>query len=88
MNSHKYIGEFISESNFETCTQRGGILYELNSYIFTNSESTNFQTLLTIEIITMGGLLQGQPLGFDTKYLALVDRNMQVRFSLKVVWES
>ena len=32
--------------------------------------------------------VQGQPLGFDTKYLALVDRNMQVRFSLKVVWES
>ena len=32
--------------------------------------------------------IQGQPLGFDTKYLALVDRNMQVRFSLKVVWES
>ena len=33
-------------------------------------------------------LIQGQPLGFDTKYLALADRNMQVRFSLKVVWES
>ena len=33
-------------------------------------------------------VLQGQPLGFDTKYLALGDRNMQVRFSLKVVWES
>ena len=32
--------------------------------------------------------LQGQPLGFDTKYLALGDGNMQVRFSLKVVWES
>ena len=32
--------------------------------------------------------VQGQPLGFDTKYLALTDRNMQVRFSLKVVWES
>ena len=32
--------------------------------------------------------IQGQPLGFDTKYLALADRNMQVRFSLKVVWES
>ena len=29
--------------------------------------------------------LQGQPLGFDTKYLPLADRNMQVRFSLKVV---
>ena len=32
--------------------------------------------------------VQGQPLGFDTKYLALADRNMQVRFSLKVVRES
>ena len=30
-------------------------------------------------------VLQGQPLGFDTKYLALVDRNMQVRFSLKPI---
>ena len=33
-------------------------------------------------------MLQGQPLGFDTKYLALGDRNMQVKFSLKVVWGS
>ena len=32
--------------------------------------------------------IQGQPLGFDTKYLALGDRNMQVGFSLKVFWES
>ena len=32
--------------------------------------------------------LQGQPLGFDTKYLALGDKNMQVKFSLKVVWGS
>ena len=32
-------------------------------------------------------VIQGQPLGFDTKYLALGDRNMQVRFSLKVFWE-
>jgi hypothetical protein len=26
--------------------------------------------------------------GFDIMYLALADRNMQVRFGLKVVWES
>ena len=32
--------------------------------------------------------LQGQPLGFDTKYLALADRNMQVSLSLKMVGES
>ena len=32
--------------------------------------------------------LQGPPLGFDIMYLALVDRNMQVRFGLKVVGES
>ena len=32
--------------------------------------------------------LQGLPLGFDIMYLALVDRNMQVRFGLKVIWES
>ena len=32
--------------------------------------------------------LQGQPLGIDIMYLVLADRNMQVRFGLKVVWES
>ena len=32
--------------------------------------------------------LQGVPSGFDLMYLALADRNMQVRFGLKVVWES
>ena len=32
--------------------------------------------------------LQGLPSGFDTMYLALAERNMQVRFGLKVVWES
>ena len=32
--------------------------------------------------------IQGPPSGFDTKYLALADRNMQVTFGLKVVWES
>ena len=30
----------------------------------------------------------GSTIRFDTKYLALADRNMHVRFSLKVVWES
>ena len=34
------------------------------------------------------GLLQGISSGFDIMYLALVDRNMQVKFGLKVVWES
>ena len=33
-------------------------------------------------------MLQGVPFGFDIMYLALADRNMQVRFGLKVVWES
>ena len=33
-------------------------------------------------------LVQGLPFGFDLMYLALADRNMQVRFSLKVVGES
>ena len=32
--------------------------------------------------------LQGVSSGFDIMYLALVDRNMQVRFGLKVIWES
>ena len=32
--------------------------------------------------------IQGLPSGFDLMYLALADRNMQVRFGLKVVWES
>ena len=31
--------------------------------------------------------IQGLPSGFDLKYLALADRNIQVRFSLMVVWE-
>ena len=43
---------------------------------------------LVIAISSVVFDLQGQPLGFDTKYLALADRNMQVRFSLKVVWGS
>ena len=30
----------------------------------------------------------GLPSGFDIMYLALGDRNMQVRFGFKVVWES
>ena len=33
-------------------------------------------------------LLQGPPLGIDIMYLVLADRNIQVRFGLKVVWES
>jgi hypothetical protein len=32
--------------------------------------------------------LQGLPSGFDLMYLALADRNMQVRFGLKVVGDS
>ena len=32
--------------------------------------------------------IQGQPLGIDIMYLVLADRNMQVRFGLKVVWGS
>ena len=32
--------------------------------------------------------IQGLPTGFDIMYLALRDRNIQVRFGLKVVWES
>ena len=31
--------------------------------------------------------IQGLPTGFDIMYLALRDRNIQVRFGLKVVWE-
>ena len=33
-------------------------------------------------------ILQGISSGFDIMYLALADRNMQVRFGLKVGWES
>ena len=32
--------------------------------------------------------LQGPSLGIDIMYLVLANRNMQVRFGLKVVWES
>ena len=31
--------------------------------------------------------VQGISFGFDIMYLALAERNMQVRFGLKVVWE-
>jgi hypothetical protein len=31
--------------------------------------------------------VQGLPSGFDLMYIALIDRNMQVRFGLKVVGE-
>ena len=31
--------------------------------------------------------IQGLPPGFDIMYLALADRNMQVKFGLKVIWE-
>ena len=31
--------------------------------------------------------IQGQPLGIDIMYLVLVNRNMQVRFGLKGIWE-
>ena len=33
-------------------------------------------------------LVQGVSSAFDIMYLALADRSMQVRFGLKVVWES
>ena len=32
--------------------------------------------------------IQGRPLGFDIMYLARADKNKQVRFGLKVGWES
>ena len=41
---------------------------------------------LLVRSVTASTLLQCQPLGFDTKYLALRDRIMHVRFCLKVVW--
>ena len=37
---------------------------------------------------TLMSHIQGPPLGTDIKYLVLADRNMQVGFSFKVVWES
>ena len=36
----------------------------------------------------LGQSLQGPPLGFDIMCLALADRNMQIKFGLKMVWES
>ena len=38
--------------------------------------------------VQMPGNIQGQPLGIDIMYLVLADRNMHVRFGLKVVWGS
>ena len=45
-------------------------------------------TLLFLNMYIKWLALQGLPSGFDLMYLALADRNMQVRFSLKVVGES
>ena len=50
--------------------------------------STNWTVETEIQVFIGLIYLQGPPLGFDIKYLTLVDRNMQVRFGLKVVWES
>ena len=49
-----------------------------------------YETLLIFFgfIIELMSKVQGQPLGIDIMYLVLADRNTQVRFGLKVVWES
>jgi hypothetical protein len=43
---------------------------------------------LDFQIQEIRDYLQGPPLGIDIMYLVLADRNMQVRFGLKMVWES
>ena len=53
-----------------------------------------YNSLLSIDILTLlakirGRIqIQGPPSGFDIMYLALADRNMLIRFGLKVIWES
>ena len=70
------------------------LLRILQEFVFT-PPSIQWDEIISLQIILkwqdnvcFAENIQGQPLGFDTKYLALADRNMQVRFSLKVVWES
>ena len=41
--------------------------------------------LVTVILLSV---LQGLPSGFDLMYMAVADRNIQVRFDLKVVGES
>ena len=48
----------------------------------------NIKTKKLCLLTQFSGKVLGQPLGFDTKYLAQGDINMQVRFSFKVIWKS
>ena len=58
--------------------------------IFQNRQFSIFfcENFMDQSLDTVRAPLQGLPLGFDIMFLALVDRNMQVRFGLKVIWES
>ena len=66
-----------SEVKLQFCWHLPLILRQKRSIFTCSSELTEYEAFL-----------QGPPSGFDTKYLALGDRNMQVRFGLKVDWES
>ena len=46
-----------------------------------------FDKFLTHPHPKFADILQGVSSGFNIIYLALADRNMQIRFGLKVVWE-
>ena len=66
---------------------------QVSSGISSNMNRSNFQRSSQQDSDDEEGkyffvLLQGLPSGFDIMYLALADRNVQVRFGLKVVWES
>ena len=56
-------------------------------FTLTNNNAMLLTVTSSNDIIVRGNL-QGPPLGIDIMYLILADRNMQLRFGLKVVWES
>ena len=67
-----------------------------NKLLHLRLDHTEFTCLKALSLFKPGMIIysheftniQGQPLGIDIMYLVLTDRNIQVRFGLKVVWES
>ena len=78
--SNKRAGFNVSNKLVKSWTDQN--MYLQANQFYPNLFACLFSMLFTTKYV------QGQPLGFDTKYLALADRNMQVKFSLKVVWGS
>ena len=82
LNVREIFYNLIKNSSSFSCVL---ILSFLSYYLFFLRDTGGSQIVL---FLRPQGTIQGLPLGFDIMFLALVDRNMQVRFGLKVIWES